>query len=198
MVSCCAVIYSTYHLAKVPSVVHLTYSKISPELMQRYLKCKFLLMNVLDLRSTTCFHSRSSQTPIYHKARSLNFYNVWLLTTYTFKYDFDSRKKEYFRVTVCHASASSAQYMGNIFLIIWVNTNVCAGCYWKRCRICFNTVLMCCIVTCFGSRWGMSQDLEKGTVLCVCLRQRPHLSLNGSPELPTGLQARQSRLSNRD
>lgn len=56
-----------------------------------------------------------------------------------------------------------------------------------------NTVLMCWIVTCFGSRWGMSQDLEKGTVLCVCPRQRSHLSLNGSLELPTGLQARQSR-----
>lgn len=39
----------------------------------------------------------------------------------------------------------------------------------------------------------MSQDLEKGKGLCVCLRQRSRLGLNGSPELPAGLQARQGR-----
>ncbi len=38
----------------------------------------------------------------------------------------------------------------------------------------------------------------KGTVLCVCPRQRSRLSLNGSPELPTGLQAKAEPLSNRD
>lgn len=39
----------------------------------------------------------------------------------------------------------------------------------------------------------MSQDLVKGMVLCMCPRQRSRLGLNRSPELPTGLQARQSR-----
>lgn len=52
---------------------------------------------------------------------------------------------------------------------------------------------VCWILTCLGSRWRMSQDLEKGKGLCVCLRQRSRLGLNGSPELPAGLQARQGR-----
>ncbi len=117
--------------------------KISPMHVQIYLKCKFLLMSLLDLRSATCFHSRSSQTPISQsKARSLNYYSVWcyilvwkrhlirikkcmnVIALYK-TYDLSFQKWENFWGHSVSWKSVYSPVQGTNLCKIWVNTNVC-------------------------------------------------------------------------